>query len=168
MACSTIRPTIIQAQRILKIVESLYQKMIITKYLNFEFLAHFVDEETRDNSGLDQDLLQCLKPKTLQYLGKISRYQQDIFNLKNQDYVEAPDEDLMEDEEEMDSNLPLMDDEQDDQKEETETENEEEKRAREERKTQVLELKEEMSSVYRNFVRHLTKNKGDVEIIKVK
>lgn len=50
--------------------------------------------------------------------------------------------------------------------EEEEQENEEQKREREERQQKVLEYKDEMSSIFRNFIRYLERHPEDFETIK--
>merc|ERR1712139_717432 len=68
-AYSAIKPTIIQAQRILKIIDSLCEQVTIAKCLNYKFVKHFQDQTSLQKSDLDLDLVaQLSKNSTLKNL----------------------------------------------------------------------------------------------------
>ena len=166
-AYNAIKPTIIQAQRILKIVENLEEKIALSKYLNYDFMKFFVDEVTLEGSGLDLNLVESLKPRTRKYLETLSRIQQQIFMLKDEDFEEESELDDMEEGEEESEMMSRRDDDEDSERDAVEEENEEDRLAREERVRQANELGDQMSGIFRNLIRFLLKNKQDVEIIKV-
>jgi hypothetical protein len=68
-AYSAIKPTIVQAQRMVKIIESLCEQITVAKYLNFKFVKNFVDDDALQNSELDSDLVsQLSQNSTFKYL----------------------------------------------------------------------------------------------------
>jgi len=72
-AYSAIKPTIIQAQRILKIIDRLCEEIAICRYLNYRFVKHFKDDESLKASGLDLDLVDQLSPNSiLKNLGSLA------------------------------------------------------------------------------------------------
>jgi len=72
-AYSAIKPTIIQAQRILKIIDRLCEEISICRYLNYRFVKHFKDDESLKASGLDLDLVDQLSPNSiLKNLGSLA------------------------------------------------------------------------------------------------
>ena len=97
----------------------------------------------------------------MKYLGEISRIQQEIFLLKNQDYKSVYEVDEEEEEEES-----FRRDDDDISQKEASEENEEDRQAKELRKEKVLQFREEMSVKYRNFIRYLRKNPKEFAKIK--
>lgn len=162
-AYSAIKPTIIQAQRILKIVDALHNKIDMTKYLNYEFLSHFVDELSLASSNL-QPLVEELEmhPRTMKYMGEIARIQHEIYNLKAEDYQSVSEVDFEEEEEDS----FRREEDEFSEKEPSEEENEEDRAAKEERIEKVLQYREELSGKFRNFLRFLAKNPNEMTKVK--
>lgn len=166
-AYQTIRPTIIQAQRILKIIDTLQAKFSITKYLNFEFVKHFEPQETQAASNLNSDSVSRLSKVTRGYLAKIAYIQSKIYELLEQ---EAPQQSET-GEEEDDGYSKRDDDDDEDNKEAQERkarEEAEKEKLRQERENQVLTFRDKMEGDFNNLVRQLERDSSDYEIIKVK
>ena len=64
-AYSAIKPTIIQAQRILKIIDRLCEEISVCRYLNYRFIKHFKDDESLKASGQDIDLVDTLSQNSV-------------------------------------------------------------------------------------------------------
>lgn len=166
-AYQTIRPTIIQAQRILKIVDNLQAKFNITKYLNFEFVKHFESSETLASSNLNQEKVAELSKVARSHLMKIALIQNKIHELLEQ---EAPQQ--SEAGEEENENYSKRDDEDDEDNKEAQErrarEEAERERLRQERENQVLTYRDKMEADFNNLVRKLERDDSDYQIIKVK
>jgi hypothetical protein len=167
LSYQTIRPTIIQAQRVLKILDTLKTKFLVTQSLNFEFLRHFENQETLQNSKLDISLVQKLSKSTLDTLSKLAVLQRKMYELMEQ---EIPQESQTGEEEQDDDSRRNDDhDDEDNQeaKERRAKEEAEKERIRKEREGQVLTLKNKMQGDYNNLVRQLERDQNEYAIIKV-
>ncbi len=60
------KPTIVEAQRILKIIDNLYMNLLVFTYLDSEFVNKFTD--ITKNNKLSKELVQQLSPKCLELL----------------------------------------------------------------------------------------------------
>ena len=161
-AYQTIRPTMIQAQRLLKIIDNLYQKFDISKYLDYDFIKHFESTERLKSSGMNLSEVNSLSSVVKDYLKKISKVQNEMHEILEKDVLLVSE--IGEEEEEHSRN----DDEDGEDKEQSNNElnekEEEEKRIREQK---VNELKYKMDNDYKNLVRHLERSEKDMLIIKV-
>lgn len=161
-AYQTIRPTMIQAQRLLKIIDNLYQKFDISKYLDYDFIKHFESTERLKSSGMNLSDVNSLSSVVKDYLKKISKVQNEMHEILEKDVLLVSE--IGEEEEEHSRN----DDEDGEDKEQSNNElnekEEEEKRIREQK---VNELKYKMDNDYKNLVRHLERSEKDMLIIKV-
>merc|ERR1712166_880665 len=82
-AYSAIKPTIIQAQRILKIIDRLCEEITVCRYLNYRFIKHFKDDESLKASGLDIDLVDTLSQNSVfKNLGTTAEKLLEIIELK--------------------------------------------------------------------------------------
>lgn len=160
-AYSAIKPTNIQGQRILKIVETVQKKLEMAKYLDYRFLDNFVDEVTLEESKLDHSIIAEISKRCIKFMKEISRVQRDIFILKEKDYIKPTEDDSEEEDEDS------MINHEDLEEAEEEQENEDMKRERINRAEKVLEYKDQMSAEFRNFVRYLERSPQDFELIKV-
>lgn len=68
-------------------MDSLYEKILITKYLNFEFMGHFLNEETLSISDFNQETLGQLSKRSMKFMMELSGIQGNIFTLMDQDFV---------------------------------------------------------------------------------
>ena len=160
----SIKPTIIQAQRILKIIENLSQKVYITKFLNYEFVKHFDNPTALEQSGLKMELVNRLTPITRNFLGKISKIQNTMHNLLVKDVHSVSE---VGEEEEEQSNR-FEDDEELEKKQALESEHDrEEQLHRILREKKVMELRLAMDGDFNNLVRQLEKEPNDFKIIQV-
>jgi hypothetical protein len=166
MSYQTIRPTIIQAQRILKILDTLKIKFSITQSLNFDFVRHFETPETLESSKLDMGRVNRLAKHTLASLAKIASLQRKMHELLSQ---ETAQESQAGEEEQEDSRRDedLDDDDNQEVRERKAKEEAERERIRQEREGQVMYLKEKMEGDFNNLVRQLERDQNEYAIIRV-
>merc|ERR1711988_1998636 len=103
-AYSAIKPTIIQAQRILKIIDRLCEEISVCRYLNYRFVKHFKDEESVKASGLDVELVDQLSENSvLKNLRSLAEKLLEIIELKGgrEDESIADDEEMSEEDSSM-------------------------------------------------------------------
>lgn len=157
-AYSAIKPTIVQAQRIVKIIDSLCEQIVVAKYLNYKFVKHFVDEEALQNSELDLDLVQQLSQNsTFKYLRELSHDVIEVVSLKGgEDHVSEAEEDNSD---ETSQNSHSEDENDNSVQEEAKTRAEQNER-------DVATYQEHIASVFRSLVKDLLHKKKDFEIIK--
>jgi hypothetical protein len=160
-AYQSIKPTIIQAQRILKIVYAMKEKVEMSQYLNYDFMKHFESPEMLAESGLKLDLVEQLSPDAKEYMQKMAIIQNQMHEelIKDVHSVSETGE-----EEETDSRKDY--DEEEDKESTVKEFNEEEENQKRLREQKVLELKGQMENDYNNFLRYLEKYPRDYEIIK--
>ena len=163
LAYQTIRPTMIQAQRILKIIDNLKEKFTISAYLDFDFMKHFENQASLNNSGFNLSEVARLSGTTKDYLKKLARIQNQINEILVQDVHS-----ISEAGEEEEEHSKREDSEEDPDKEPSVKEvNQEEEQLKRERETKVLDLRAKMEGDYKNLVRHLERCEPDMEVIKV-
>lgn len=163
LAYQTIRPTMIQAQRILKIIDNLKEKFLISGYLDFDFMKLFESQTALNASGLNLSEVAKLSGTTKDYLKKLARIQNQINEILVQDIHS-----VSEAGEEEEDHSKRDDSEDDPDKEPSVKEvNQEEEQLKREREGKVLELRSKMEGDYKNLVRHLERSEHDMEIIKV-
>jgi len=157
-AYSAIKPTIVQAQRIVKIIDSLCEQIVVAKYLNYKFVKHFVDEEALQNSELDLDLVaQLSQNSTFKYLRELSHDVIEVVKLKGgEDHVSEAEED----ESGGSSQNSDSDEEQDN------SEEDQRKVIEEQNERDIANYQEHIASVFRSLVKDLLHKKKDFEIIK--
>lgn len=163
-AYQTIKPTIIQAQRILKLLDNLVEKVHITKYLDYEFVKHFETQESLKQSKLDSKLVAKLSATAFAYLKVVAKLQNEIHSTLEKDVQSVLE--VGEEEEEQDND----DDDNDETKKksvdlEAQRKEEEERAMREAR---VNELRTRMEGEFLNLVRHLERFHNDHDIVKVR
>jgi hypothetical protein len=166
MSYQTIRPTIIQAQRILKILDTLKIKFQISQLLNFEFVKHFESDETMEASKLEPSKIAKLSKPTLSCLAKIAGLQRKMHDLLSQEAVQ---ESQVGEEEQDDSRRDEDLDDEDNQeaRERRAKEEAEKERIRQERESQVMYLKEKMEGDFNNLVRQLERDQTELAVIRV-
>ena len=157
-AYSAIKPTIVQAQRMVKIIESLCEQITVAKYLNYKFVKNFVDDEALQNSELDSDLVsQLSQNSTFKYLRLLAI---DVIEV----VIKKGGEDAVseaEDDESGGSSQNSDSDEEQDNSEEDQA-----KVVAEENEIQIANYQEHIASVFRSLVKDLLHKKKDFEIIK--
>ena len=82
-AYSAIKPTIIQAQRIQKIIDGQYEKILIAKYLNYHFVKYFRDNEAIKTSGYDLDQVGQLSKTIIKDLRDLADLEFKVVEQKN-------------------------------------------------------------------------------------
>jgi hypothetical protein len=164
-AYSTIKPTIIQAQRILKIVDDVVKKFNITKFLNFEFLKHFENDERLTESGLDQGLVASISRPTFLLMRKVAGIQNEIEVVLAMDYQSVSQAEEEEDDEF--EKKHELDDESQSKQEQVNEVNEEEVKAKVEREKQVHELRLKMGGEFKSLIRSVSNCPKDEDILKV-
>jgi hypothetical protein len=165
-AYATIKPTIIQAQRILKIVDDVVKKFNITKFLNFEFLKPFENDERLKESGLNQDLVASISRPTFLLMRKVAGIQNEIEVVLAMDY-QSVSQAADEEEDEFDKKHELDDESQSKQEQVNEV-NEEEVKAKIEREKQVHELRLKMGGEFKSLIRSVSNCPKDEDILRVR
>jgi hypothetical protein len=158
-AYSAIKPTIVQAQRMVKIIESLCEQINVAKYLNYKFVKNFADDDALENSELDRDLVsQLSQNSTFKYLRLLSQDVIQVVKLKGGEDAVSEAED---DESGGSSQNSDSDEEQDNSEEDLR------KAEQEKSKKLIADLQEHIASVFRSLVKDLLHKKKDFEIIKL-
>ena len=157
-AYSAIKPTIIQAQRILKIIDRLCEEIAICRYLNYRFVKHFKDDESLKASGLDLDLVDQLSPNSiLKNLGSLAEKLLEIIELKGG----REDESIQDDEEVSDQDSSQEND------DDGASDDEDNKRKEdEENNMKIQAIQVEVAKVFRTLVADLLYKKKDYDVLK--
>jgi len=157
-AYSAIKPTIIQAQRILKIIDRLCEEIAICRYLNYRFVKHFKDDESLKASGLDLDLVDQLSPNSiLKNLGSLAEKLLEIIELKGG----REDESIQDDEEVSDQDSSQEND------DDGGSDDEDNKRKEdEENNMKIQAIQVEVAKVFRTLVADLLYKKKDYDVLK--
>lgn len=166
LSYQTIRPTIIQAQRVLKILDTLKTKFAVTKYLNFEFVRHFEDATTLEGSNLDKSKIAMLSRPTLEGLAKIAAIQRKMLELLEQETVQES-QAGEEEQDESRRDEDLEDEDNQEARERRAREEAERERIRQEREDQVMTFKHKMEGDFNNLVRFLERDHQEFALVKV-
>ena len=133
------KPTQVEAQRILKIMDNLYSNLGIMQYLDHDFVIKFQDMKTQQK--LQKDLVNALSAQAKEYL-----IRQAEIEVKFKPLIQ-----FLENTE---------------KKQEGEGEQEEDKEKEKEKKNQFERTLNEMRDNFKSLVRYLRSNPQDEELIK--
>ena len=157
-AYSAIKPTIIQAQRILKIIDRLCEEIMICRYLNYRFVKHFKDDESLKASGLELDLVDQLSPNSiLKNLGSLAEKLQEIIELRG-----GREDQSISDEQEVSEGSDSQENDDDGASDDEDNKRKEE----EENSMKIQAIQVEVAKVFRTLVADLLYKKKDYEVLK--
>lgn len=157
-AYSAIKPTIIQAQRIQKIIDRLCEEISVCRYLNYRFVKHFKDDESLRASGADISLVDQLSQNSiLKSLQKLSEKLLEIIELKG-----GKEDESIQDEDELSDQESNSDNDEDGGSDDDDNKRKED----EENNMKIQAIQVEVGKIFRTLVADLQYKKKDYEILK--